>query len=166
MTAAVFGLIGVIVGGILNAATTAFLQRRIDRSNERSAARLVRSELVRFRSLAVAAGHWAPDQLPQLHDIAPVLWQSERAVLAGALSDDDWSAVAHAYAHVDALASVLVFEADGGLEAWRIREAERVLAGMLDPVEEAATILGRVAGLRVDQLGDLPEFPEAGPVTA
>jgi hypothetical protein len=106
MTAAIFGLLGVIVGGVMNGVVSAMLQRCTERSEQRSAARLVRSELVGYRSLAREAAQRSPEHLPQLHDATPILWQSHRTVLARALSDEHWAVVARAYAHVDALLSV------------------------------------------------------------
>jgi hypothetical protein len=102
-----------------------------------------------------------------LHETRPVIWESYRAVLARALTDEDWVLVARAYAHVDALAAVLVFEQDGTLAEWRSREAQRLLADMTGPVEKAAIALRQAAGLPSDHLDDapaLPEFPEEGAV--
>src|ERR1017187_1506016 len=169
MTAAIFGLVGVIVGGVINGAVTAVLQRRTEGSDRRSAARLVRSELVRFRSLALVAARHSPEHLPQLHQTTPVIWESYRAVLARVLTDEDWVLVARAYAHVDALAAVLVFEHDGTLVDWRRREAQRLLEGMIAPVEQAATALLHAAGVSNAPPGrepEPPDFPEHGPVAA
>jgi hypothetical protein len=184
MTAAIFGLLGVIVGAVINGVVTALLQRRTELSDQRSAARLVRSELVAFRALALEARGRSPEHLPQLRDANPVLWQANRAVLAKALSDHHWALIARAYAHIDALLSVLVFEPDGTLVDWRRREAQRLLGEMVDPVEEGALALGEAAGLRAERLdeamqmrtskepssgqprADMPDrdFPEGGPV--
>jgi len=167
MTAAIFGLVGVIVGGVINGAVTAVLQRRTEGSDRRSAARLVRSELVRFRSLALEAARHSPEHLPQLHQTTPVIWESYRAVLARALANEDWVLVARAYAHLDALAAVLVFEHDGALVEWRSEEAQRLLADMIEPVEQAAMALAQPAGFPSDHFDDapaLPEFPEQGAV--
>jgi hypothetical protein len=145
------------------------LQRRVERSDQRSAARLVRGELIRFWTLAREAAQRSPEDLPQLRDIAPILWQSYRAVLARALTEEDWVLVARAYAHVDALAAVLVFERDGTLVAWRTREARRLLAAMIGPVADAALALRRATGDpsgRLDDWPDSQEFPEHGPVAA
>jgi hypothetical protein len=169
MTAAIFGLLGVIVGAVINGAASALLQRRVERSDRRSAARLVRSELVRFWTLAREAARRSPEDLPQLRESAPILWQNYRAVLARALTDEDWVLVARAYAHVDAVAAVLVFERDGTLADWRSREAKRLLAAMIGPVEEAAVALLRATGDpsgRLDDWPESPEFPEHGPVAA
>jgi hypothetical protein len=165
LTAAIFGLVGVVVGALINGAAIALLQRRTEKSDRRSAARLVRSELVRFRSLALEAASRPPEHLPQLRNAAPTLWQSHRAVLARALSDQQWELVALAYAHVDALASVLVFEPNGSLAEWRSREAQRLLAGMLEPVEDAAVVLRQALAVSEED-GELPDFPEQGPVAA
>jgi hypothetical protein len=146
----------------------------------------VRSELVAFRALAREARGRSPEHLPQLRDASPVLWQSNRAVLARALGDDHWALVARAYAHVAAVLSVLVFEPDGALVDWRRREAQRLLGEMVDPVEQGALALGEAAGLRAERLDeamatgttgepslekqqpDTPDrdFPEGGPVAA
>jgi hypothetical protein len=134
VTAAIFGLLGVIVGGVINGVVSAVLQRRTERSDQRSAARLVRSELVDFRALALEASRRSPEDLPQLRDATPVLWQTNRAVLARALTDEHWARVARAYAHVDAVLSVLVFETDGTLVDWRRREAQRLLGETIQPV--------------------------------
>jgi len=169
MTAAIFGLLGVIVGAVINGAATALLQRRVERSEKRSAARLVRGELIRFWTLAREAAQRSPEHLPQLRDTAPIVWQSYRAVLARALADEDWIVVARAYAHVDAVAAVLVFERDGTLEDRRTREAQRLLAAMIEPLAEAAVALRRATGDPSTLLDDLPEsqdFPEHGPVAA
>jgi hypothetical protein len=168
MTAAIFGLLGVVVGAVINGTISSLSQRRTERSDLRSAARLVRSELVGFRALAVEGSRRTADELPQLRDAAPVLWQGNRAVLSRALDSDDWEAVARAYAHVDAVLSVLVFEADGSLVDWRKREAQRLLEALVEPAERAARALRGVAG--VDSKGlrdsDSSEFPEQGPVAA
>jgi hypothetical protein len=160
VTAAVFGLIGVVVGAVINGAVTAMVQRRAERSDRQSAARLVSTELARFRSIALEAARRSPEQLPQLRESTPILWQSQRAVLARGLDDADWEAVARAYAHVDALGSVLVFEPDGTLEDWRSREAQRLLQAMVQPVEQAFLALGRASGVP----SELLDIPESGPV--
>jgi hypothetical protein len=78
----------------------------------------------------------------------------------------DWEAVALAYAHVDAVLSVLVFEADGTLLDWRQREAQRLLAELVGPAHRAARTLRVAAGVEagVDEDDEELEFPEQGPV--
>jgi hypothetical protein len=151
VTAAIFGLIGVVVGALINGVVTALAQRRTERSERRAATRLVASELDTWNSLALAAEARPPEQLPQLHNAEPILWQSNRSVLARSLRDDDWEAVASAYAHVDALVSVLVFERDGTLADWRSREAKRLFGQMVDPIGEARVVLARASGDEEDE---------------
>jgi len=160
MTAAIFGLVGVVVGAFINGAANVYFERRSERSNRRSAARLVRSELVRFRSLAREADLRPPEELPQLRDIRPVVWESQRSVLARSLTDEDWALVALAYAHVDAVVSVLVFELDGTLIGWRSREAKRLFALMVEPVEKAALALRNATGVPADESGYGPDPAE------
>jgi hypothetical protein len=166
ITAAIFGLLGVVVGAVINGGISALSQRRTERSELRSAARLVRSELVGFRAVALEGGRRTAEELPQLRNAAPVLWQANRAILSRALDSDDWETVSPAYAHVNALLSVLVFEPDGGLVHWRRSEAQRLLAVLIEPAERATDALRTAAGVESRSLsgsGSL-EYPEQGPV--
>jgi len=155
VTAAIFGLIGVVVGALMNGVVTGMLSRRAEQSARRSAARLVLSELVRFYTLAIESDRLPPESLPQLRDIAPRVWQSQREVLARALSIEQWELAAAAYAHVDALESVLVFDADGSLAEWRSSEAKRLLSSLIAPVEQAAAALAEAAGAHHDPIEEL-----------
>jgi hypothetical protein len=149
MAAAIFGLIGVVIGALINGIVTWLSQRRKDEATERSAKRLVANELGTWLVLAREAQARPPEHLPQLRKTTPLLWQSNRSLLARSLTDTDWDLVATAYAHVDALGSVLIFGNDGTLEDWRSREAKRLFEEMLDPVETA-----RGALLRRDDGGE------------
>ena len=162
VTAAIFGLIGVVVGALINGLAGALAQRRTDRAERRAATRLVANELDTWYSLALEAEQRSAEQLPQLHRADPILWQSNRSVLARSLGDADWEAVADAYAHVDALVSVLVFERDGTLVAWRSHEAKRLFEEMVGPVEKARAALARAAGDGTPT----PEPPRRRPVAA
>ena len=156
MAAAIFGIIGVIVGGLINAVVSWLAQRRKDESTALSAKRLVATELGTWLTLARAAASRPPEELPQLRKATPKIWQSNRGVLARSLSDDDWELLATAYAHVDALESVLVFDHDGALEDWQSREAKRLLEEV-NPVEEArAALLSVGDGTKGRQLRRLP----------
>jgi hypothetical protein len=162
LTAAIFGLVGVVVGALVNGAVAAWRQRVSARSKLLTAARLVQEELVRYRSLALAASRRPPEELPQLQHCEPVVWQSNRAVLAWALDDDVWRVIARAYAGVDALVSVLVFGPGLSLEEWRSREAQRLLTALVEPVEKAAAALAAVCGVPLE----LPEFPDEDLIAA
>lgn len=156
MFPAVIGLIGVIVGAAINGGIASLREWRTQGADRRSAARLVSTELVKFHALALEARQRPPSQLPQLRDSAPIVWQSNRAVLARALENDDWDLVALAYAIVDALVSVLVFEPDGSLVNWRSGEVTRLLNAMVEPAEKAALALGKFAGVETELLPPPP----------
>jgi hypothetical protein len=86
VAAAIFGLIGVLVGGVLSFVTTVFLQRRNDRSAVRSIARLAYDDCLHFQSTlvrALAAGKWWPEE----EVISPQVGASDRKFLLGELND-------------------------------------------------------------------------------
>jgi hypothetical protein len=96
MLAAVFGLIGVVVGGLLNAAVTAWQARRADVASARVAARLVDLELREAAAILVLNQH--ANRLSQADSpFSNVAWRKYQDVLARALSDRSWDAVATAY---------------------------------------------------------------------
>ncbi len=164
MTAAIFGLIGVLVGALMNAARDLLFRRWTEGSEQRTAARLVLSELERFHALALEAERLPPENLPQLRDTTPILWHANRAELARGLDSEQWDAVTFAYAHIDALGSVLVFEPDGTLVDWRAREAKRLLEEMIRPVAEASDALRKAADLPErarDRTDQPPHYPVA-----
>jgi uncharacterized membrane protein len=141
MAAAVFGLIGVIVGGVINGAVSWWLERGRQSSDAQSAGRLVQSELVFFRAAAREIQlHW-PTELPQLRHAGNPLWQSNRAVLSRALRDEDWDAVQRAYAGIEAFLSLLVFDHDGNIVEWRVNEARRLASEMSGEIDRAVQVL-------------------------
>jgi hypothetical protein len=96
MLPAVFGLIGVIVGGLLNAAVTAWQARRADVASGRVAARLVDLEL--REAAAILVLNQGANRLSQGDSpFSNAAWRKYRDVLARALSDGGWEAVATAY---------------------------------------------------------------------
>lgn len=100
---ALFGLLGVIVGGIITTASSYLLQRRGERTdNEREdrnraieikrAARLIDAELLRARAaarIAIKNKHWwIPDA-----KLKTEAWEKYSAVIAPVLSYGDWVAL-------------------------------------------------------------------------
>ncbi len=94
MTAAIFGLVGVIIGGLLNGAMTAWQARRQEKADGRVAARLVYVELRDIYLLGAAA---ATLEVPRQTPFPTPAWQNHQAVLARALSDEAWETVCGAY---------------------------------------------------------------------
>jgi hypothetical protein len=99
MTAAIFGLVGVLIGGVLSSAGEAWLDRRRQLLEGIPAARLVSSEL-RVVDQAIQEITWqkrvqTPAESP---DLPVVLWHEHRAALAVVLTFADWERVARPYA--------------------------------------------------------------------
>jgi hypothetical protein len=162
MTAAIFGLLGVIVGGVLNGLVSAWLERRARRSDGQTGARLVRSELVFFLAAAKRSASTPLEDLPQLRRATTELWQDNRSVLARSLNDRQWARVARAYAYVDALLSLLVFDPDGKLAPWRIEEGIRCSNSMIIPIQDALKALA--AGDDEGEGTDYKYRPSQGPL--
>lgn len=150
MTAAIFGPLGVIVGGVLYGLVSTWLADRTLRSDRQAGMRLVRSELVFFLGAAKRAVSTPLDDLPTLHRATTELWQDNRSLLAKSLDDTQWVHIARAYAYIDALLSLLVFGTDGKLEQWRINEGARCCNDMINPIQEALKALA--GAMRVKSL--------------
>jgi hypothetical protein len=141
VTAAIFGLLGVIVGGVLSGLVSVWLADRTLRSDRQVGVRLVRSELVFFLGAAERAASVPLEDLPTLHRASTELWQGNRSILAKSLNDGQWMPVARAYAYIDALLALLVFGPDGKLAQWRIDEGTRCCNGMKEPIRAALKAL-------------------------
>ena len=104
MSAAIFGIIGVIVGGVLNGVITSRIERSRVRRGARAAARLVYLELGECRegfvTYAIRCDAGAPhdramsELVSQLRDD---VWRDRRGDLAIALDSRAWEAVTEAY---------------------------------------------------------------------
>jgi hypothetical protein len=96
MTAAIFGLVGVIIGGLINAAVAAWQARRADKASARTGARLVALELgdaaAVLRLNPGAAAHQEGRQ-----QFSGAAWHAYRDALARTLSDEDWDVLTQAY---------------------------------------------------------------------
>ena len=110
MTAAIFGIIGVIVGGLLNGAVAAWQQRRRERRAARPAARAVMDELSEMQAVLFADAHREPEYraggVP-----APRAWPEHRMTLASVVDGETWTAVSGAYA----MAEYLIVQEEEGI---------------------------------------------------
>jgi hypothetical protein len=99
MTGAIFGLVGVIVGGLLTGAVASFRDWRSQRALSRAAARLLSAELSVQQAIieqrAAAADEPVSDDMPTVAD-----WPEQRVVMAKVLDDETWITVAGAYANL------------------------------------------------------------------
>jgi hypothetical protein len=95
VTAAIFGLLGVVVGGVLSGLITWLLQRGQTRSSARTIARLVYDDFLHSESTLVrslAAGHWWKDSYLLQEQVAAEDWK----LLLGSLPDKPSQAIAGA----------------------------------------------------------------------
>lgn len=101
MTEAIFGLIGVIVGGLLNVGIAFLRTHHEQRQLARTAARLVLEELRENEAkMSVAEGQATWQPLLRLDETD---WKSYRVDLANSLSDLEWSEVSHAFRWINSL---------------------------------------------------------------
>src|SRR4051794_25968997 len=102
MTEAIFGLVGVVIGGVLSGGVTLWVERVRERRGARSAARLVHYELIRVVSqLGVALDLRSP--LPFVERFPTEAWRELRPVLARTLDTETWGAVLSAYTTLEAV---------------------------------------------------------------
>jgi hypothetical protein len=101
MIAAIFGLVGVVVGGLLNGAVTAWQARRSTLAHMRAGARLVGAELYQANlifSLIERMGG-LPPQFSGLK-LSADAWDKYREVLARTLGETEWGDLVTAYSLV------------------------------------------------------------------
>ena len=155
MTAAIFGLLGVIVGGLIAAGAEAWFRSRERKAEALVAARLVLQELGTAAisiDLLIANDVW-PIPLPQMReDLASTAqWEEGRAVLARTLSGDEWRIVTTAYGFLGQTSTVLADDDEKGLVMESLRLGR-------ERITEARGILARHAAIerRQEETADAP----------
>lgn len=96
MTEAIFGLIGVIIGGLLNGSVAWLTDRHRSKGAVKVSARLVLSELEMIEVSATSALSSANYGQLTFGDNAE--WIEHRATLAAELPDEEWSALDNCFA--------------------------------------------------------------------
>jgi hypothetical protein len=89
MTAAIFGLVGVIVGGLLNGSVTYLLDKKKRKTNAKVAARLLHSEIQSNQicsRLSLDHRTWSHIRVGLTNEV----WLEKRDALAEGLHDPDW----------------------------------------------------------------------------
>src|SRR3954454_18419474 len=105
MASAIFGLVGVVVGGLLTGALSLWQQRRSDRAEARAASRLLSAELSEQHLFLDALVRRGPEATGPNHLPAVAAWPEHRAGMARLLDDETWQAVAGAYVELGLLHS-------------------------------------------------------------
>jgi hypothetical protein len=98
MTAALFGLAGVIVGGVLNGTIARALELSRQRATGVVAARLVHHELTLIRSDFEL---WLEGDRPPHVPVYSPMWHEHRVTLARVLEEPEWDMVSASYTWVD-----------------------------------------------------------------
>jgi hypothetical protein len=91
MTEAIFGLVGVVIGGLLNGGVTWLIERGRLQGDVKVAARLVASELE--MNQVAAASAITSESRGNLTFGSVDEWKQRRETLASALSDEEWSGI-------------------------------------------------------------------------
>jgi uncharacterized membrane protein YccC len=148
MTEAIFGLVGVLVGGLISGGATFLMTRRSERRRGRAAVRLVQAELRHGATLAESilppllddafAGNRQMFEHLQtaLADLpASSAWNAHKGELAELLNARDWYALAESYEALEALRHLDVRQIttdDGRIYHTSIRD---VLLELLDDLK-------------------------------
>jgi hypothetical protein len=142
MTAAIFGLIGVIIGGLITSGVELFRDSFRERRGLRSAVRLVDDELgyvVAALDNVLEVGKWRPQQ----DDLERSAWEESKPLLAAALELNDWRGIVIAYLHMDNfVAQSQVAEMRGDQEF--ANGEEELLRERLDAIENVQKRLNQL----------------------
>ena len=153
MIAAVFGLLGVVVGATVSGGVQWLLVRRSDRHAARTAARVVRYELRQFRELlrySIGSRYWEVR-----YWISPVRWREHQAALAGACTSDEWSRVEMAYVGLEIVDSWHRQPAGSSEPPNVERDPEKSgMPTILSNVESAMRALNRLAAVDISSTDD------------
>jgi hypothetical protein len=149
VTEAIFGLIGVLIGGLIAAATTFAFERRAGQLRASASARLLEDDLETTRSHLDAVSrkqhsdpkvdafrknlHWA--RLRRQLPAALEGWERHRPVLAETLDRKDWDTVAASYRLLEREQEWIARNVTRGTRSFeleRIDEAIRVVKTVAD----------------------------------
>lgn len=143
MTAAIFGLLGVLVGGLITAGVEWWRDRRaraetieVKREARTRAARMVFQELVNATAVmkvTVKNSRWSG------HPLSTAAWQEYAPVLTTALGNRDWLIVSGAFGEIARLERLESAEVPGAFTAGRYVEIA------VEELEEAVEVLRPLA---------------------
>jgi hypothetical protein len=112
LTAAIFGLLGVVIGGLVAGGVGYFMARRQERADLRQARRLVADELftIALQYSILVEDRMTPNESSPMraNPLPSTSWEANRATLARGLDERDWTDLPGFYARLEAYRSSLV----------------------------------------------------------
>jgi hypothetical protein len=136
MTAAIFGLLGVLVGGVLSSAGDAWLDRRRQLLEGLAAARLVGSEM---HGLDVEIRAMTGFRTRGANELSTPVWHEHRTALAGLLASKDWRLISGAYGMV-ALAEEVRRSGNEELRDSSVATLSQIASSLADTREMLASV--------------------------
>ena len=143
MSAAIFGLLGVVVGAVLTGGVDYVMARRQEKAELRQSTRLVADELHSLWlmvDLILERGQLPPARLPGEEAerlFSTDSWQAHKPVLARGLRQEQWRALATVYAAVESMRVVILRTPDLPLDT----EGSSALIEMRDQTAQLYTRL-------------------------
>jgi hypothetical protein len=144
MAEAIFGLIGVVIGGLLNGGVTWLVDRSKRKAGSKTAARIVIAEIHSNEiaiDLALEDRKWAFVK----EAVSLQAGDDHRAMLARTLDDDAWLAFDHYYARTREL--VKLAEMSRGRQRIKDDEMTELRTHLSNQTKRANVELSRAAGL-------------------
>jgi hypothetical protein len=106
VTEAIFGLVGVVIGGVLNGGLAWLSERRMAKGSIKVSARLVQSEM-EANNLGVSGALFKDGDWAALRTLLSTsAWAERRATMAAAMTDSEWSIVCRYYMQMQATKAV------------------------------------------------------------
>jgi hypothetical protein len=159
ITQAIFGLVGVVIGGLLSGGATYVMARRGERRRSTAAVRLVEAEVRHAFTLAESVipslifedptiEPIRPQLWSQLSELpTPIAWNTYKGDLAELLTADEWYALADSYEALEALRHLspeLMTTPEGGLTRSGVNQA---LGSLLLDLERGVSACAAIAGV-------------------
>ncbi len=136
MTEAIFGLVGVVVGGLITGFVQGVQEWRRERADLRASARLLLRELQQaILGIRIVRPRMEAGGLPAI-GVNLTVWPEKQGLLARALSDADWQQVAQAFDRIGLILENANLQTD---------EYERVLADARQRAPDDVDEIHRIA---------------------
>jgi hypothetical protein len=159
LTAAIFGLVGVLVGGALTTGASFVFERRREKRLTRVGLQLLEAEFLKVAGVLYAAleeGVWVAGS-----DLEVATWPDYRAALAAELARDDFNFVALAVHAAYMAPKHFAVQLSGGALVVDLSDRDRKsLNEQLDSIQRAQVVIARQLGVWPTETRErAPEIP-------